>query len=201
MRVQSIPGAVPLYVANRFLSSIECHELIQQADAVDGSVAGQQAWRLYEEGTYDQAIMVDADLAQRLWPRVQTFLPPTYDGYHLLYLNPYFRFSRYQPGTSVPMHYDGKNEDHHSSGVVTQAYFTLNIFLNHNFEGGSTDFYHRPVPDEQPRYKVEPETGRAALFWSAQPHCGTTVTHGVKYLLRTDVMGLLHPTDKVLQQF
>jgi predicted 2-oxoglutarate/Fe(II)-dependent dioxygenase YbiX len=92
------------------------------------------------------------------------------------------------------MHLDGCNEDQHASGETTSAYFTLNVFLNEDFEGGHTDFFNKMKGEKRPRFSVQPQAGRAALFWSAQPHRGNRVTRGTKYLFRTDVMGLLHPT-------
>ena len=88
------------------------------------------------------------------------------------------------------MHCDGTNYDndrHEEFGFSTESVFTLNIFLNDDFEGGHTTFYHDP---STVRYDAEPKAGRAALFYAKQLHCGTRVLSPYKYLLRTDVMGL-----------
>lgn len=69
--------------------------------------------------------------------------------------------------------------------VLIPEIFTLNIFLNDDFEGGHTTFYH---DDFSLRYDVEPKVGRAALFDANQLHCGTRVLSPYKYLMRTDVM-------------
>jgi len=38
------------------------------------------------------------------------------------------------------------------------------------------------------RYSAKPKSGRGALFWAKQYHCGNKVIKGNKYLLRIDVM-------------
>jgi predicted 2-oxoglutarate/Fe(II)-dependent dioxygenase YbiX len=117
-------------------------------------------------------------------------LPTTYDGHKLVYLNSHFRFSRYNTGGQFPIHYDGTNydNDRHAEFGSTKSVFTLNIFLNDDFEGGHTIFYHDP---SHIRFDAEPKVGRAALFYAQQPHCGTKVLSPYKYLLRTDVMGIM----------
>jgi hypothetical protein len=59
------------------------------------------------------------------------------------------------------------------------------VYLNDNFEGGSTDFYH---PDHSLRLRVQPEQGMALVILHPLLHAGTPVQNGRKYVLRTDVM-------------
>jgi len=202
MNVTEVPGAVPLYQIDGFLTPEECAALRRRADAVVDHADGSLAWHVCRNAAYDRVVMVDADLANELWERVRKVLPLKYGGYHLLYLNRFFRFSRYEEGGLFPLHLDGKNDDVHPSGVETSSYFTLNIFLNgeEEFKGGATDFFNKMHGHQLPRFQVAPKMGRAALFWAAQPHRGNRVTQGRKYLLRTDVMGILHPTKAQLQR-
>ena len=66
------------------------------------------------------------------------------------------------------------------------------IYLNDDFEGGSTDFKRT---DEVPKtgmaykeFKVWPKGGMLLLFPHKLMHQGSPVTRGAKYVLRTDVM-------------
>ena len=53
------------------------------------------------------------------------------------------------------------------------------IYLNEDFEGGFTDFSS---------FRVYPVEGMALCFQHQMSHEGATVTRGLKYVLRTDVM-------------
>jgi hypothetical protein len=59
------------------------------------------------------------------------------------------------------------------------------VYLNQGFEGGETNFYRE---DRRHRLQVEPEKGKALVFWHPQLHEGAAVLQGRKYVLRTDVM-------------
>ena len=62
---------------------------------------------------------------------------------------------------------------------------TLMVYLNDDFVGGGTDFYHE---DQTPRLSVEPERGMALVFRHELLHAGAPVQRGRKYVLRTDVL-------------
>jgi predicted 2-oxoglutarate/Fe(II)-dependent dioxygenase YbiX len=106
-----------------------------------------------------------------------------FSGNQVTGLNDHFRFSKYHPGQQFGIHRDGINQD----ATGARSALTLNIFLNDDFEGGSTDFFHTRNEDDL-RFSVKPKPGRGALFFAQQYHCGRQVTKGFKYLLRTDVM-------------
>ena len=75
--------------------------------------------------------------------------------------------------------------------------FTVNMYLNKEFEGGATRFYFEEEGKEgerETRMDVEAlraATGSACVFdhsTKSYLHDGEEVTKGVKYLLRTDGM-------------
>jgi superfamily II RNA helicase len=180
---------------DHFLSDKECRNLLQRANTVINDDIGNRSWHLPETGgKYMRVLMIDRPLADNLWDRVKSSVPhisgvAQYKGYKLLCLNDHFRFSRYNKGGYFPLHCDGKNYDNSRpelSEYSLESLFTLNIFLNDDFEGGATDFFN----DSELRLSVKPQTGRAALFWADQYHQGNTVDIPYKYLLRTDVMGV-----------
>lgn len=176
-----VPGEMPLSIIDNLLSAVECVELITRANA--------SSWhRPNTGGNYMRVIMVDAEFANTLFARIQPFLPAEYNGHDLTYLNAHFRYSRYNTGGNFPIHRDGTNYDNdrmEEFGSSTQSVFTLNIFLNDDFEGGATTFFN---DDMTVRYVAEPKAGRASLFFAQQYHCGNEVLSPHKYLLRTDVM-------------
>ena len=72
--------------------------------------------------------------------------------------NKVFRFSMYEAGGEFKMHRDGRNQDSRGRRSV----ITVNIFLNEDFTGGSTDFY---LDDKQTlRESVKARRGRAAVI-------------------------------------
>lgn len=186
-----IQGKLPLYQVD-ILSNEESKILINRANCVKNDTEGNKSWHKPDNnsGTYMRVIMFDQELADRIWLRIKNLLPEEYDGYKLSHLSHRFRFSKYSEGGSFHIHRDGKNFDF-KDGEYYESLFTLNIFLNEDFEGGETDFFEQSRESITLRHSVIPKTGRAALFWADQLHCGNTVTKGFKYLIRSSVMGTL----------
>ena len=138
-------------------------------------------------------------MANSLFEKLKTHIPNTYLGFNLLYINDHFRFSKYNVGGIFPLHKDGTNYDagrvEEYDGYSTESIFTLNIFLNDDFEGGETDFFETDQTNNEDhimklRFSVTPKTGRGALFYAKQYHRGNEVSVPYKYLIRTDVMGM-----------
>ena len=127
---------------------------------------------------YFRVLWKNQKLADKLFERVKTHLPE--DNVNYVGCNPMFRIAKYQEGGQFEIHMDGVNKD--DKGNVSTL--TLNIFLNDDFSGGETDFFH----EKKLRCSVTPESGKAALFEHKQYHRGNKVFNGEKYLLRTDIM-------------
>ena len=66
-----------------------------------------------------------------------------------------------------------------------RSQLTVMVYLNDDFTGGATRFYHL---DRTVRLSVQPERGTALVFVHRQLHEGSAVESGRKYVLRTDVM-------------
>jgi len=194
-----IPGEPFLIQIDNLLSLDECQYLINLADNVKTNNLGNKAWHTSTtNGYYDRVIFKDRKLSNVLYDRIKHLLPAEYKDCKIVYLNDVFRFSRYINGGEFEIHKDGTNfdmyrSDEYPTWVQPQSIFTLNIFLNDNFQGGETDFFNSRNRNDL-RYSVKPAAGRAALFYAKQWHSGNKVyfdtlkgeTH--KYLLRTDVM-------------
>lgn len=165
-----------LEVIDNVFTKEECEDLIKKAESIgfktiDRSIA-----------LYDRVIMTDKKLADHLYNKYKNIIPEYIDGERVVGINDHFRFSKYHIGGKFDIHLDAFNTD--SNGNISRL--TFNIFLNEDFEGGETDFYEDDA--KTLRCSVKPKTGRGALFYSQQYHCGNKVTKGNKYLIRTDVM-------------
>ena len=85
---------------------------------------------------------------------------------------------KYEPGNYFNWHTDL------TGGFVTQRTATMIMYLNDNFEGGSTCFQHLDL-------KIQPKRGSALVYYytPAEPliHCGNAVTSGTKFILNAFV--------------
>ncbi len=190
MQSTVIQNGLPLTIIDNLLSPEECKTLINRADHVKDK-DGNRGWHMADTGgLYMRVVMIDPTLADTLFQRIKAFLPETYKGFKILYLNSHFRFSKYAAGGHFPLHRDGTNldKDRLETYGETQSMFTLNIFLNDDFLGGETEFFSQKRGQFSSRYIAKPKAGRAALFYANQLHRGNTVQTPYKYLLRTDVM-------------
>jgi len=187
-----------LWVIDNLFSQAECTDLINRANQLQTDAKGNKSW--HQPGTggkYSRVIMIDPELTNVIWARIEPYLPKELElnGYKLLYLNSHFRFSRYRKDGIFPIHCDGKNYDNSrpdlTGGYSAESLLTLNIFLNseedYDLVGGGTSFF-----DEGLRLglTIKAQAGTAALFWADQYHRGDLVGEGFKYLLRTDVMAM-----------
>ena len=163
-----------LIVIKNFLTEKECNRFKQILD-YDPTKKKIKIGKCTE---YFRVLWKNKRLASKLFERVKHHLPNNNVNY--VGCNPMFRIAKYQEGGQFEIHMDGVNKD--ENGNISTL--TLNIFLNDNFDGGETDFFH----EKKLRYSVKPETGKAALFEHKQYHCGNKVCNGEKYLLRTDIM-------------
>lgn len=176
---QFIDDGGPLLIQiDDIFSPEQCNALIQAAET-----SGGFRFEDRDNAQYDRVVMIRPDLARVLFQRLSSFIPNEVDGNPVTGLNDHFRFSKYQPGQEFGIHRDGINQD----ATGARSALTLNIFLNDDFEGGSTDFFYTRN-EEDLRFSVKPKAGRGALFFAQQYHCGRLVSKGYKYLLRTDVM-------------
>lgn len=87
------------------------------------------------------------------------------------------RIYRYEVGQHFGLHQD---QSYIGEGG-TQSLLTLMVYLNEGFSGGETDF-----PEQE--QTIIPKTGTALLFQHKLLHAGRSVTEGIKYVLRSDVL-------------
>ena len=123
----------------------------------------------------DRLVFDDRALADRLFQRAAPHLPPELYGARLHGLNERWRFYRYERQQQFTWHVDGTVR----LPGGEESILTFMIYLNDDFEGGSTEFGWE---------SVKPVRGMALVFPHRLRHQGSVVHSGVKYVLRSDVM-------------
>jgi hypothetical protein len=181
-----------LWTVPGLFSPSECASIV--AGAADHAwlpaTVNRASGRVVEAGLRDSstAVLRDPALAAELYRRVLPHVPARMSaelgargrvqmdvaGVHLP-----VRIYRYEPGQHFGLHQDQSyfGED------GTMSLLTFMVYLNEDFEGGSTDF-----PEQG--QTIVPRTGTALLFQHRLLHAGTRVTAGTKLVLRSDVLYL-----------
>jgi hypothetical protein len=172
-----------IFVIRDFLTPEECDRFIDLSEVVryqDAPISTLGGFVMHK-GIRDNArVMIDDPaIAETLGERARPLLPPTWSDWELVGLNERFRFYRYDPGQKFKAHFDGYFERPNGE----RSHFTFMVYLNDGFEGGPTAFY-----ECDPVLRVQPERGKALVFFHHQLHEGMPVVSGRKYVLRTDVM-------------
>lgn len=167
----------------------ECAAMIERAEAlgfVPAEVAagpGGQQVLMENYRRSGRVMMDDLALAQEIFDRIKDeTLPQVGKGASvriLSSLNPRLRFLRYEQGDYFAPHFD----DCRKHGRE-RSFLTMMLYLNEDFEGGSTAF----LGHEGARTAFVPKTGSVLLFEHKLEHEGCTVMSGVKYCIRSDVM-------------
>jgi len=181
------PDDREVWLVEDLLTIQECQDLISAAEEYGyGATTYPKAYR----GNL-RLIATDTSLAAAMWTRLQPFVPPTLeldgDTWQTVGLNEVWRLSKYHPGDCFQPHCDAS----FARGDDETSMLTVNIYMNANFEGGSTRFYANSRALEA-NLTVEPKPGLCLLF--RQPpeemycHDGERVVSGQKYLFRSDVM-------------
>ena len=176
-----------LSVMPELLSEEECREFIGRAESQ--GYLGMKGDYPPSYRDNDRIVIDDEDLADRLFQRFRHKLPERIsvneESWALVGLNPRFRGCRYRDGQKFVRHRDGAFGDSDGS----RSFLTLMLYLNDHseFQGGHTRFYEDRW-DERVVRSVPPQTGTGIVFEHALWHDGQSVTNGVKYVLRTDVM-------------
>lgn len=159
----------------------ECQALIEQSEArgfEPAPITTARGFQMRPDIRNNTRVMYDDHaLARRLWKRLHAHVPWAWPPpWVAAGLNERFRIYRYEPGQSFRWHFDGAFQRTTSESSM----FTVLVYLNDDFTGGTTDFHDGP--------SVIPARGMALVFSHAQLHQGAAPTSGRKYVLRTDIM-------------
>ena len=170
--VWTIPGV---------LSAAECRDAIariEQLGPLAAPITTPRGFEMRPDVRNNERVMFDdVELAARLFARVRSAIPPALSGMHAVGANERFRCYRYQPGQQFAAHYDGA----YVRTADECSLLTLIVYLNDDFGGGRTAFLDFDL-------EAIPQAGTALVFQHLLLHEGCTVTSGVKYAMRSDVM-------------
>ncbi|KAK7471519.1 hypothetical protein BaRGS_00035858 [Batillaria attramentaria] len=199
------------FLLHNVLSSTECQHFISEGEKAgfEKIHGARNNYRSNLRITFDSALLSDL-----LWKRIRPWLSdiiidgePTSLHVHgvkflmqghwqPLGLNSVWRLCRYTPGGHFAPHFDG----HFVRSSQERSLQTFMLYINGDFEGGSTNFIdeHQTLyQDEEGKYcaeeknilcRLQPEPGLAIIFNHHRLHEGQKLKTGVKYILRTDIM-------------
>ena len=172
-----------IVTVSNFLSPEECTAYIQRtlsAGYEEAPITTFGGFAMRPDIRNNTRVMQDDfELAGRLWGRMKEWVPTTHrriGSWHPHGLNERLRYYRYTQGQYFKWHSDGP----FIRNPQEVSLFTAMIYLNEDFEGGTTDFQFGPT--------VTPRQGMLLLFEHSLVHQGAPVRSGCKYVLRTDVM-------------
>ena len=173
------------FLIRDFLTPEECTGFIQSSEEIGYEEApihmGDSTIIIKDYRDNLRAMQDDPDIANRLFERMKPGLPSPVAGMTPVGLNERLRFYRYDKGHYFAPHHDGSFR----RNMYEFSLYTVLIYLNEGFEGGSTDLLN---DDDSVLYRLVPETGMAFLFRHELLHTGAEVLSGSKYVLRSDVM-------------
>jgi prolyl 4-hydroxylase len=169
-----------LFTISNVLSAEECDHFIRFTEREGFSSAPITTSRgmvlMPEVRNNARCMLDDPALGAALFGRLRGWIPEGWESFRVLGLNERFRYYRYDVGEYFRWHHDGAFVRSRSE----RSLFTVMVYLNDDFEGGTTDF--------EGDLRIAPRRGMALLFEHHKRHQGAAVTRGRKYVLRTDVM-------------
>lgn len=120
--------------------------------------------------------------SERLFHIIYKYLPLTYHSKNIKYINPRFRFLKYNIGDYFTRHRDGNYIDIDGN----KSLITILIYLNDDYEGGYTTFF--TDPDDYNGYIIIPKCGMICLLDQEIGHEVNSLISGNKYVIRTEIM-------------
>ena len=94
----------------------------------------------------------------------------------------YVMYALLKPGQSFPIHTD-TGAEYSTDGK--QSKFTVLIYINDNFEGGTTQFYNKKFIKT---FEIAPKSGRTLIFDIDLFHAGMPIKHGIKMWIGTELL-------------
>jgi len=210
--VEHYPDSV--FVIHNLLSRHECRRIVEFSEQMgyteDAPVSLGRNIRRNENCVW----IMDERVNRVIFERIQQYLPETveFQGHAMhgpLGLNRRWRLYKYHPGDVFKQHTDGpwppagidERDGRYipdTSDGTALTWMTFLIYLNDDFDGGSTKFPTGVGSGQQPDFEVEPTQGSVLVFYhgyhaASKLHEGSLVRKGTKYVARTEVLYPLPP--------
>ncbi len=199
---KDVPNAPGVFQLLNVLSPDDCQRIVELSEKMgylpDAAVSLPRSVRHNDNVTW----VADTSTVELLWNRcLDAFMGLQNFGLDKrpLGLNARFRFYRYKEGDYFKPHMDGAwfGSAVENDQLITDAFgdrysqFSFVLFLSEGFGGGRTEFYVNKNTNNIVR--VATPIGGAVCFphGNHPMHClhsSETITHGVKYIIRTDVL-------------
>lgn len=198
--LDNVPGAFQLL--NVFTQQ-ECEEFIKQTEELgyleDAAVSLPRSVRHNDNITW----VVDDLTHDIIWDRCKDFM---YDNKEIFYgkntlgINKRFRFYKYSKGDFFKLHTDGSWPGSRvvNKELITDFYkdrysqMTFLILLSEDFQGGETQFIVNKNGEKELVNIRTPKGGVLCFPHGLHPlhclHSSNTITSGIKYIIRTDVL-------------
>ncbi len=181
MKKNIISGGT-IYSEERFWNNQICNDIIEDLESMDifpKELSNNNTDYILEKNLVSRnqhrIIYESKELADEIWLKLVT-IPDFRINIELASsINPSFRFYKYYPSQNFVVHTDApvvinKNQ---------RSFHSLLIYLNDNYEGGSTKF---------DGFESIPIQGKIIFFNHTLKHSGAKILSGVKYILRTDII-------------
>jgi len=153
--------------------------------------------------------MDDPKILAQLFEKIKPLLPAQYPGQgRLIGFHPDMRVMKYQAGgrgephldySVVYVHKQAQGNDLPEQKINCESQLTAFIYLNHDFEGGTTRFFpsstYNPgvyekdvMPDSKDCVDIVPRAGAVSIFQQDLYHAGMELTKGEKYAIKLNVL-------------
>jgi len=187
-----IPSGYDAFVLEHLFTEDECQRLVSASEEANMGYGKTNYPKEYRGNL--RLIAKDLGLTQTVWTRLARWVPKEVtdeDGHawEAIGLNECWRLAKYFPGDRFGAHCDTNYTRKYGE---ERSMYTVNIYMNGDFDGGSTRFYKDCGRDKELDFSCTPAPGSCLVF--RQPpdahylHDGDRLGSGLKYLFRTDVM-------------
>lgn len=167
-----------IYVFPEFLTQEECTLFREKLRA-----PLPDATNFTDSGNFKNRKWVDQPLANSFYTRLLDFQTEDRDR-KFLGANTLIMSGEYGPGNSFGLHTD--TGLYYNRKDKIKSAWTLLIYLNHDFEGGTTSFY---TDTFEPTVTIQPKEGSALVFDIDLWHKGDEVLKGDKAWIGCEIIG------------
>lgn len=179
-----------VFLLKHFLSPDECEWHIDNGErrgfkeALISFPSGDQAIKGARNN--DRVEFKDENMSNRYFSRAKQFLFDSDLDFEVSRFNELVRYYRYARGQRFKRHKDGS----YIANSIEKSRFSFLVYLNDNFGGGETIIWggEKVLDDKSEAHVITPEVGMAFVFPHSFWHEGRRLEHGMKYVLRFDVM-------------
>lgn len=198
--IESVPGA---FLLHNVLTDEECDQIIAASEAMGYTEDAPVSLGRHIRHNENCVWIADDELTGVPFNRCQSHFPPKVAAGVPVGLNARWRLYKYNTDDVFKVHTDGSwpGSGLDSSGRLVKDIYgdrwsqlTWVLYLNDNFDGGSTRFYlQQGRGNTYSVHDVQAVRGSAMCFFHGEHelshlHEGAQVTRGTKYIIRSDVL-------------